>query len=538
MLPRVSLLSLSALAAVSPLALGADQGAAPATAASGSVLQGGKPAPVKKPERPAAERDALMQRFYKVTEVKAPQGVDPQVGAMSATADGRLAVAFHRGEVAFYDPAKQQWSIFAEGLHEPLGILPEPDGSVLVMQRPELTRLKDTTGSGRADSFETVWDGFGMSGNYHEFAFGPVRNASGKVFVGLNLASSGDTVMQEVRGKWLNVGLDRSAFYGDWKKGSKEAGRMYSRVPWRGWIMEVDTASGSAKPFASGFRSPDGLGLDAEGRLLVSDNQGDWRGSSELHVVEKGGFHGHPASLPWRADWGKQPPLEVPLAKLDRLRTPAAVWFPHMSYANSPTQMVLIPKSPVWGPYGGQIVIGEMNVPKLLRVTLEEVRGMWQGACYPFVEMKDLKAGLHRLAFLGDKLWVGRTHLSWAGGEHLGVVEPLGVAPLDALEINLTKTGFKVRFTQPLDASSADPAKWPIRRYTYAYHVEYGSPELQEAWLNPSSVKLSADAKQVELEVNDLQENFVYDFHLDEIRSAAGEAPLNVRAAYTLRRKF
>jgi hypothetical protein len=313
---------------------------------------------------------------------------------------------------------------------------------------------------------------------------------------------------------------------------------MYSRVPWRGWIMEVDTATGKAKPFASGFRSPDGLGLDAEGRLLVSDNQGDWRGSSELHVVEKGGFYGHPASLPWRADWGKQPPLQVPIAKLDKLRTPAAVWFPHMSYANSPTQMVRIPKSEVWGPYGGQIVIGEMNVPKLLRVTLEEVGGMWQGACYPFVEMTDLKPGLHRLAFLGDKLWVGRTHLSWAGGEHLGVVEPVGAAPLDALEINLTKTGFKVRFTQPLDAAGADPSKWSIRRYTYAYHVEYGSPELQEAWITPASVKLSADAREVELELDDLQENFVYDFHLDALRSAAGEAPLNVRAAYTLRRKL
>ena len=41
------------------------------------------------------------------------------------------------------------------------------------MQRPELTRVKDTDGDGTADEYETVFDGFGMSGNYHEFAFGP-----------------------------------------------------------------------------------------------------------------------------------------------------------------------------------------------------------------------------------------------------------------------------------------------------------------------------------------------------------------------------
>jgi hypothetical protein len=257
-----------------------------------------------------------------------------------------------------------------------------------------------------------------------------------------------------------------------------------------------------------------------------------------MHVVEKGGFYGHPASLPWRADWGKKPPLETPIAKLDKLRTPAAVWFPHMSYANSPTQMVRIPQTAAWGPYGGQLVIGEMNVPKLLRVTTEQVKGMWQGACYPFIETTDLKPGLHRLSFSGDKLWLGRTHLTWAGGENLGVVEPVGPAPMDALEINLTKTGFKVRFTKPLAADCNKAERWSVRRYTYAYHIEYGSPELEEEWLTPSDVILSEDGTLAELIFPELHENFVYDFHLDKLTSSQGEPPLNIRAAYTLRRKL
>jgi glucose/arabinose dehydrogenase len=530
MTSRVSILSFLTVVAGSPVAFTVENASTPkpvvAAAHAGLGAHG------------ASERDILMAKFYKVSEIKGPQGVDPQVGALCPMPDGRMAVAFHRGEVAFYDPAKSVWSIFAEGLHEPLGLLNESDGSLLVMQRPELTRLRDSKGAGKADTFETVWDGFGMTGNYHEFAFGPVRNAQGKLFVGLNLASSGDTVNEEVRGQWLSIGLDRKEFYGDWKKNSKLAGRMYSRVPWRGWIMEVDPVSGKAKPYASGFRSPDGLGLDGEGNLFVSDNQGDWRGSSELYVVQKGGFYGHPASLPWREDWGKQEPLGVPLEKLNKMRTPAAVWFPHMSYANSPTQMVSIPKTPAWGPYGGQMLIGEMNVPKLLRVTTEKVRGVWQGACYPFIETAALKPGLHRLAFLGDNLWVGRTHLTWAGGENIGVVQPVGPAPLDALEINLTKTGFKVHFTHPLSASCNNRALWNIRRYTYAYHVEYGSPELEEEWLTPTDVVLTEDGRCAELIFGELREDFVYDFFFDKLYSASGQVPLNIRAAYTLRKKF
>jgi hypothetical protein len=200
--------------------------------------------------------------------------------------------------------------------------------------------------------------------------------------------------------------------------------------------------------------------------------------------------------------------------------------------------MVRIPQTAAWGPYGGQIVIGEMNVPKLLRVTTEKVKGVWQGACYPFIETAALKPGLHRLAFLGDKLWVGRTHLTWAGGENLGVVEPVAKAPLDPLEINLTRNGFKVHFTQALAPTCNKKELWAVRRYTYAYHAEYGSPELGEQWMSPTDVILTEDGSCAELFFSDLAENFVYDFFFDKLYTEKGETPLNVRAAYTLRKRY
>jgi glucose/arabinose dehydrogenase len=509
----------------------------PGVTNGGSVSVSGSAAGAASKPKSGPVADAIFSRFYEVTETKGPAGVDAQVGGLIALSGGRMAAVFHRGELAVWEPSKGEWSIFAEGLHEPLGLLEEADGSFLVMQRPELTRLRDKDGDGKADEYETVWDGFGMTGNYHEFAFGPVRGENGKVYVAFNLASNGDTVRKEVRGQWLDVGVPREKFYGsEWKTVSKQAGRMYSRVPWRGWVMEVDVSARKAVPFASGFRSPDGLGFDGNGNLLVSDNQGDWRGTSELHVVKKGGFYGHPASLPWTPGWGSQPPLEIPVEQLNEWRAPAAVWFPQGSIANSPTQMIRIPSSPAWGPFGGQMLIGEMNAPKLLRVTLEEVDGRWQGACYPFLHSEKIKRGLHRLAFQGDTLWVGRTHLSWAGGEHLAQIRPTGNLPFDPVEVKAVAGGFEVRFSHPVDSAAADAQVWKIRRYTFNYGSAYGSPELQSENLLVESVALAADGLSARLALPGLVEDFVYDFDMSGVRSSSGDAPLNGRAVYTLRR--
>jgi len=474
--------------------------------------------------------------FFTVTPVLTPPLVDPQVGGMDVTADGRLVVAFHRGEVGIYTPKTQDWKIFAQGLHEPLGVLVEKDGSILVMQRPELTRLRDTTGAGVADSYETVWDGFGMSGNYHEFAFGPVRGPNGKLYVTLNLASNGGSIREEIRGEWSPIGVPREKFYTDWKNARGSVGRMYSRVAWRGWVMEVDPATGIAAPFASGMRSPDGINFDSQGNLLVSDNQGDWRGTCELFIVKRGGFYGHPASLVWRKDWDGTEPLKVPVARLDELRTPAAIWFPYGSYANSVTQMLTIPKTPAWGPFGGQMLIGEMNAAKIFRMLPEEVDGVWQGATVALMDSPEIKRGLHRFAFIGDTLYAGRTHLSWAGGEGISAIKPTGRIPFDPLTMRVTPKGFRFEFTEALDPGAGDPALWSARRYAYAYHPTYGSPEINKADVRPVSVKLSADRKTAEVELSAMTVDSIYDFDLAKIKSATGAGPLNPHIAYTLRR--
>ena len=486
----------------------------------------------------AAVNETRVAQHYAIGKLPTPSGVDPQIGGLAVARDGRLAAAFHHGEVAFFDPKTNSWKIFAEGLHEPLGLLVEDDGSVLVMQRPELTRLRDTNGDGVADAYETVWDGFGMTGNYHEFAFGPVRSPTGKLYVSLNLASNGASVREEIRGAWVDLGLPREQFYaGEWGgKVANAAGRMYSRVPYRGCVIEVDPQTGAGTPFAFGFRSPDGLGFDAAGNFFVNDNQGDWRGTSPVHVVKRNGFYGHPASLVWRQGWDGGDPLKFPVEQLEALRSQPAIQIPFASYANSPTQMLTIPQTPAWGPFGGQMIVGEMNVPRIFRLLPEEIDGTWQGACVLLIDTKKLQGGLHRFAWLGNTLVVGRTHLSWAGGEGLGTVQPAGPTPFDPLTMHVTPRGFRFDFTAPLAANAAEPSRWIGQRYYYKYHASYGSPEMEKTEFAAAKVTLRNGNRTVDVELPNLKAGFIYDFDLARVESTSGETPLNPRIAYTLNR--
>ena len=135
------------------------------------------------------------------------------------------------------------------------------------------------------------------------------------------------------------------------------------------------------EPFACGFRSPNGLVVDDQNRLFATDNQGDWVGTSKLYEVKKDHFYGHPASLLWREGWNRGDPSQIPIEELNEMRTEGCVLFPHGIIAASPTQPVFDRTNGEFGPFGGQMFVGEMNQERIVRVMLEEVGGQLQGAC-------------------------------------------------------------------------------------------------------------------------------------------------------------
>ena len=466
-----------------------------------------------------SQKDTITN-YYTVENIKLPNGLRAEVGGMDFMPDGRLVACFHLGEVMTYDPKTKIWKKFAEGLHDPLGLAVISNSEILVMQRPELTRIKDTNNDGVADHYETVTDDFGLSGNYHEFAFGPLKDRDGNYFIALNTASNGAGIRPEMRGSYDSLG---------------RPGRMYSCVPYRGWVMKYIAKTGKLEPFANGFRSPNGLGLDAKNNLYVSDNQGDWLGTSKLYHVQKGNFYGHVSSLVWRPGFPRVVPLKMPVAQLDSLRTPEAVAFPHTEIAHSPTQPLLDNTNGKFGPFEGQLFVGEMDYGRLLRVQTEEVGGQRQGFCVAFGEGTGLIKGNNRLAFDKENtLWVGHNDHGWVGDEGIQRIKWTGKTPLDVANMSLTPAGFDLTFTLPVEAKTIKNSLFRCRRYYYEYHQAYGSKQFDTSAVAIKSVTLSADGRKVSLVLADLKAGYIYDLKMGDVRAANGQLLMNHAVYYTL----
>ena len=200
------------------------------------------PAAVGNPAANSAEN-----AYYRMVTLPVPKDCVMEVGGLAMRPDGKLLACTRRGEVWLIDhpesedPDKMKFKLFANGLHEALGLC--VDGKdVYVVQRPELTKLVDTDGDDVADEYQTVCDKWGVSGDYHEFAFGPARDKDGNFFV------------------TLNVGF---------------GGGHQSKAPWRGWCVKI-TPKGELQPWATGLRSPNGINFSPDGDLFYVDNQGEW----------------------------------------------------------------------------------------------------------------------------------------------------------------------------------------------------------------------------------------------------------------------
>lgn len=470
----------------------------------------------------ALAQNKQVNSSYTVESVSMPEGLRAEVGAIGFLPDGRLLACFLRGEIMIYNPKTKIWKLFAEGLQEPLGILSVNASEFIVMQRPELTRIKDTDGDGHADLYETLTDDFGISGNYHEFNYGPVKDRKGNLFIGLNSASSGGGILEEVRGV-----MDTTTMH--------QKGQMFSPVPYRGWVMKL-TPEGKLLPFASGFRSPNGIGFDQKGNLFVTENQGDWVGTSALYHVQEGNFYGHPSSLVWTKSWKGENPLALPVGRLDSMRTKASVLFPHGIMANSPTQPLIDNTNGKFGPFTGQLFVGEMNSERIVRVMLEEIGGTIQGACIPFIDGNGLRKGNNRLAFAPDgSLWVGQAEYGWAGNKGIQRIVFSGKPPADIYSMNLTATGFDLTFTQPLDGATAtDPANYKFRHYYYEYHKKYGSDQFDVQTIPLTGIKISGDRKKISMTLSALKPGYIYELSLGDIKTAQGEPLTNKLICYTL----
>lgn len=421
----------------------------------------------------------------------------------------------------------KKWTLFAEGTFEALGVVIEDDkgDKIVIAQKPELTRITDTNGDGRADSFQTICDDFGFHGNYHEYTHGPVRDKDGNYYFNLNLAHDD----KKPRASWRGAGRYMGTMGG-----------------YRGWSCRV-TPQGKFEPFANGLRSPAGMGFAPDGRLWYSENQGEYVGSSKWVPLEQGKFYGHTSGL---VDLpGVTPEKGVDeIAWAKKLRK-GAVWLPHNKIANSPGNPAWDTTNGKFGPYSGQTFMGDQTLSQLFRVVTEKVNGIDQGGVIPFAE--GLSSGVMRPYFLPDgSMLIGQTGRGWyaTGGFKDGLQHMVWdgkTTPGDILKITSSSKGFDLTLTAPLSEKiTAEQLKKStiVKSWFYTNKSDYGSPELDVRNDALTTIQISADRKTLHLQLTNFGKgdkwlDRIYHIHIPDTKDALKNVSSweTLQAYFTLR---
>lgn len=453
--------------------------------------------------------------FYQISDVPIPADIILEVGGLAFDDAGNLGASTRRGEIWMIknpSSASPEFSRFAHGLHEPLG-LAYRNGSFYCAQRGELTKLTDANSDGIADTYENIYN-WNLNGNYHEYSYGPLILPDGDMLVNLNLG-------------WV--------------------GRGASESKWRGWMLRI-SEQGQMTPIATGMRSPAGLGFNAAGDIFYTENQGDWVGSGRMTHMEKGDFAGHPEGLKWSGEPGS--PISLTMEDIDDTKEislyeyqkihdavkPPSVWFPHTLMGISTSDIAVIPQN--FGPFQGQLLVGDQGHSKIMRVFQEKIDGVYQGICFPFVE--GFSSGVLRMKWGADQtLFVGMTNRGWAstGKQPYGLqkLKWTGKTPFEMQKVEAQSDGFLISFTEPVDRrSAANPDSYSVTDFTFKYHHLYGSPVTDQEERTIFKVELAQDGMSAKLLVEGMREGYVYEIAADQVKSQQGNLLLHPKGYFTL----
>lgn len=430
-----------------------------------------------------------------------PKEANLLVTGMDFLPNGDLAVCTWPGEVWVIEgaqgaPAGAKYRRFARGLAEPMGLAVR-DGKIYVGTKQGLYRLE---GNGEADLFECLNQSWGYTGSYNAFVYGPVFDKAGNFI----LASAGHS------GRWDSA--------------------------YMGWALRISSDGKKLDSICSGLREPNGIGTFGPDRdVFVSENQGQWMAACKLNHVTPGKFYGHPSAWPApQEEYGKHTRFDPP-----------AVWFPY-KLARSTTGLVEITDDR-FGPFKGQLMVGDFQNAIVTRVQLEKVNGEYQGAVWPF--LKQFQSGVNRLVYGPDgKLYVGgcQAPRSWTAVAPqefaLERVSYTGKLPFEVKEVHALRDGFELTFTQPVEVkAAADPESYDVTQYGYKYHAKYGSPEYDHdgkenaaTVIKVAAATVSPDKLKVRLKLEGWKAGYVTMVRSLDVKNAAGESLVNDTFWYTL----
>ncbi len=412
-------------------------------------------------------RDAYVVDTLTVPE-KNPWNSWMRLAALDFFPDGRAAVSTWSGDVwivSGIDDSLQHlaWKRFAAGLFEGLG-LKIVDGDIYVVERSQITRLRDLNQDGEADYYENFNNDAPTGPSYHAFAFG------------------------------LDTDSEGNFYY------TRCGHRVDTRWPLNGGMIKISKDGRHSELFASGLRAPNGMSIGPEDQITCSDNQGNWTPSSRINLVHEGGFYGyvphaHRAEVPHDYD----PPI---------------CWIPYPLDNSSGGQVWVTGGK--WGPLEGHLLHTSYGKGTLFEVLMETVDGQAQGGAVQFPLR--FNTGIMRGRFNpvdGQLYLCGLKGWQTVGFRDGGLqrVRYTGAPVRLPIGLHVAPTRIEVTFAVPLDPESAtDIQNYAISQWTYHWTADYGSPEFSAAHpdekghdeVELKKASLSADGRSVYLEVEPL----------------------------------
>ena len=420
----------------------------------------------------------------------------PRVGAMAFKPDGRLLVTtwdevggvYLLDGVATGDTNKITLKRIASGLAEPLGI-EVVNGDIYVLQKQELTQLIDHDGDDVIDEYRVVCNSWGVSADFHEFAFGLVYK-DGYFYVTLSMA--------------MRLKPDEK------------------QLPDRGRTLKI-SKDGTFESVNYGLRTPNGIGLGIDNELFVTDNQGQWLPGNKFIHVKKGQYHG--MAWGWLSD-DAAPPM-----------VPPAIWLPENEIGNSPSEPVLIRE----GIYQGQMLHGDVTYGGIQRDFLEKINGEYQGAVFRFSQ--GFEAGVNRLRWGPDgALYVGEVGMAGGGWSWKDRVRGLqkinynGKRAFEMLAVRAKPQGFEIELTEPIkEGQKIRASDLLVQQWWYQPTKNYGGPKMDLTTMTISQITVSKDRTKLYLEIPNLKKEHVVYFRLpDELKSNSGQSLWSSETWYTL----
>ncbi|HEY0548862.1 MAG TPA: DUF6797 domain-containing protein [Verrucomicrobiae bacterium] len=418
--------------------------------------------------------------------------------ALDFFSDGRAAVTTWNGDVwivsGLDDGLKSvTWKRFATGLFDPLGLKILRD-EVFVLERHQITRLRDTNRDGEADFYENFNNDAGVSPSYHAFAMD------------------------------LQTDRARNFYY------TRAGQRVDEIYPLNGGMVRVSADGTRADLIAHGLRAANGMSVGPRDEITCSDNQGNWTPSSRLNLIQPGGFYGYvPHAHGLSTNSFVAPLCWIPMAQDNS--GGGQVWVTGHGWPRALTNHLLHTS------YG---------MAALFDVLWETVDGVAQGGIVKFPLRFD--SGIQRARFnpRDGQLWV----VGLKGWQTKGVkdgalqrVRYTGKPLRMPTELHVRRNGIEIGFSDALDRAAAeDLQNYSLEQWNYRWTEKYGSDDFSVA--NPEkkgrdavevrAAKLSPDKKRVLLEINGLKP--VMQMKIKFALKSADESPVEWEIYNTINR--